>query len=253
MNLKTSFVEDKKETYQPVTFGAYIFDRKNAILSFNGNTIPLTPKAFAVLGMLFDSAGNLVTKEALFEAIWPNLVVTEAALTVCIREIRKALGDAPNHPIYIETIHKHGFRFIGKIKGRQAIVTHGLVGRDTSLARLKATLEIGITTSTRQIFFISGEAGIGKTSLLEIFIESQRQSNNYWIAKGQCIEHYGVGKAYLPLLDALGRLCREFDDELLSTALARYAPSWVPHLPSLHSSLDKAEISVRLPMQALNG
>jgi len=236
MNLKTEVADKNTNTYKPVSFGAYFFDRSNAVLQRHGNAVALTPKAFAVLGQLIDSAGGLVTKEALFEAVWPKVVVTEAALTVCIREIRKALGDKPSQPVYIETVHKHGFRFIGKIDTQpESISAHGLVGRDAPLTMLQDRLAVALT-ATRQLVFISGEAGIGKTSVLETFVENQRQTGNYWIAKGQCIEHYGAGEAYLPLLDAMGRLCRETDDESLPAVLARYAPSWLAHLPSVRFS-----------------
>ena len=54
-----------------------------------------------------------------------------------------------------------------------------------------------------------------------------------WIGHGQCIEQYGVGEAYLPLLEALGRLCRGPEGERLVALLAQYAPSWVVQLPAL--------------------
>ena len=54
-----------------------------------------------------------------------------------------------------------------------------------------------------------------------------------WVARGQCIAHYGAGEAYLPVLDALGRLCREPGSEPLLTALAQHAPTWLAQMPSL--------------------
>lgn len=97
------------------SFGPFKLDPSNALLLQNGDPIPLTPKAFAVLSYLIKFAGELVTKDAIFKAVWPNVIVTEAALTVCIREIRKALTDSTRKPMYIETVYKRGFRFIGNI------------------------------------------------------------------------------------------------------------------------------------------
>src|SRR5512145_130106 len=75
--------------------------------------LPLTPKAFAVLRHLVEHAGRLVTKDELLTAVWRDTVVSEAALTTCIRDLRKSLDDSSRTPRYIETVHRRGFRFIG--------------------------------------------------------------------------------------------------------------------------------------------
>src|SRR6266849_7434100 len=64
----------------------------------------LMPKAFAVLRHLVDHAGRLITKEELLTRVWRDAIVSEAALTTCIRDLRKALGDSPDAPRYIETV-----------------------------------------------------------------------------------------------------------------------------------------------------
>jgi DNA-binding winged helix-turn-helix (wHTH) protein len=73
-------------------------DATNACLWRGAEAIRLTPQAWAVLAVLIDRAGQLVTKEALFETAWPDTVVSEAALVVCIRKIRQALGDTARTP-----------------------------------------------------------------------------------------------------------------------------------------------------------
>src|SRR5215471_2370085 len=77
--------------------------------------VRLPPKAFAVLRLLMEQAGQLVTKETLLEAIWPDAVVSEAALTVCIGELRKALRETAQAPRFIQTVHRRGYRFIGHL------------------------------------------------------------------------------------------------------------------------------------------
>src|SRR5215510_16260352 len=77
--------------------------------------VRLPPKAFAVLRLLMEQAGQLVTKEALLEAIWPDAVVTEAVLTVCIGELRKVLGETAQAPHFIQTVHRRGYRFMGQL------------------------------------------------------------------------------------------------------------------------------------------
>jgi DNA-binding response OmpR family regulator len=70
--------------------------------------IPLRPKTFAVLRCLLAHPGQLVTKAALLDAVWPETMVTDVALMICIRELRQALGDDPKTPQFIETIHRRG-------------------------------------------------------------------------------------------------------------------------------------------------
>lgn len=66
-----------------------------------------------------ERGGQVVIKEDLFKIVWPNTVVSDAALTVCIRELRQALGDDAKASQYIETVHRRGYRFIGKVVSSQ--------------------------------------------------------------------------------------------------------------------------------------
>src|SRR2546425_4143729 len=83
--------------------------------------LQLTPKAFAVLRYLMEHPGRLVTKEELLRAIWPDTVVSEWALTTCIRKIRKALGEEAGAPQYIATVHRRGYRFIAPLTTAQPV------------------------------------------------------------------------------------------------------------------------------------
>ena len=97
---------------QQLTFGSYRFDRQNGQLWRGKQEVRLTPKAAAVLRYLVERAGQVVTKEELFAAVWPDTVVSDAALTTCIQEVRQALRDDARRPRYIETVHRRGFRFL---------------------------------------------------------------------------------------------------------------------------------------------
>jgi len=76
-------------------------------------------KALAVLCHFVQHPGQLVTKDDLFAAAWPETVVSDATLASCIQEIRQALGDDAKRPRYIETVHRRGFRFIEKVVSSQ--------------------------------------------------------------------------------------------------------------------------------------
>src|SRR5262249_22995439 len=70
--------------------------------------VRLPPKVFAVLRQLVEHAGQLVTKEALLEAVWPEMAVSETVLTNCIGDLRKVLGETAQAPRFIQTVHRRG-------------------------------------------------------------------------------------------------------------------------------------------------
>jgi pimeloyl-ACP methyl ester carboxylesterase len=96
-------------------FGPFRLDPASGHLYRDETIVPLTPKAFAVLGYLTSRGGQLVGKQELLTALWPGVFVGDAVLKVAINEIRKALGDQPRDSHYIETAYRRGYRFIAPI------------------------------------------------------------------------------------------------------------------------------------------
>ncbi len=115
---------------------------------------------------------------------------------------------------------------------RQSVSAVYTVGREKELDRLHQWLHKAVN-GTRQIVFVAGEAGVGKTTLLETFLTEVWDYGTLWIGRGQCIEHYGAGEAYLPVLEALSRLCREPAGEEFLAFLIHQAPTWVLQMPWL--------------------
>ncbi len=257
-------------------------DTANECVWRGTRAIPLTPKTFAVLRYLVEHPGRLVTKEELLNAAWPDIYVSDAALKVCIRRIRQALGDQPHASRFIETVHWRGYRFIGKISETHEAVRSpesrvrsleksgvqspqpesqedkpciehsasapqsairnpqsaiGIVGREGELAQLQRRLEQALR-GERQIVFVTGELGIGKTTVVEAFLERVAADRGLWIARGQCVAHHGAGEAYLPVLEALDRLCRTPGHERLPLLLSQHAQMWLAQMPSLMSPAD---------------
>jgi predicted ATPase len=93
----------------------------------------------------------------------------------------------------------------------------------------------------RQIVFVTGEAGIGKTSLIDTFLRSVASDPTVRMSGGQCLEQYGTGEAYLPVLEAIGRLCREHRQVV--DVLRAEAPMWLLQMPSLVSASDRESLS----------
>jgi predicted ATPase/DNA-binding winged helix-turn-helix (wHTH) protein len=202
--------------------------------------ILLTPKAFAVLEFLVERPGRLASHKELLRAVWPNTVVDPQAVKRHVLAVRSALGDRPRKSLFIETIPKRGYRFIAPVDeplvkspiafGRPA---QALVGRENALEVLGETWQRAVS-GERQIVIINGEAGIGKTALVEEF---QRQvaagERSVHIAHGQCIEGLGSKEAYGAMLEALGRLCRGPHADPIVRILSADAPTWVAQLPGI--------------------
>jgi predicted ATPase/DNA-binding winged helix-turn-helix (wHTH) protein len=204
--------------------------------------ILLSPKTFFVLAYLVENAGRLVTHDELLEAVWSDSVVEPQAVKRHILTVRSALGDRPKHSLFVETVARRGYRFIAPVSERSAPerpttvsdrLSQDLVGRGGVLKMLRETWQ-RVLNGERQIIFITGELGIGKTALAEVF---QRRvafgEQSIRIAHGQCIEGYGSKEAYGPVLDALGRLCRGPQAEPLVEILSAEAPTWLAQLPGL--------------------
>jgi predicted ATPase/DNA-binding winged helix-turn-helix (wHTH) protein len=237
-------------------------DLANECLRRGSQVTSLRPKTFTVLQCLVEHADQLVPKAALFDAVWPETAVSDNVLMVCIRELRRALHDDLKTPQFIQTVHRRGYRFIGTItpatepqaehqaksllylapKSNPLSTQHlalsavSLVGREQELAHLHGWLTRA-RSGMRQVVLVTGEAGLGKTTLVDTFLAGLRDQE-IWRGRGQCLEHHGGGEAYLPVLEALGRLGREPGGQELVTLLARQAPTCLVHLPGLLSPTD---------------
>ena len=122
-----------------IAFGRFRLDRVNECLWREARAIPLRPKAFAVLKLLVEHPGQLVTKQQLLETVWPATFVSDAVLKDCIRQLREALGDAAGSPRYIETAHRRGYRFIGHLgsvadEDAPALPGPAAIGGDAAIA-----------------------------------------------------------------------------------------------------------------------
>jgi DNA-binding winged helix-turn-helix (wHTH) protein/alpha-beta hydrolase superfamily lysophospholipase len=100
-----------------VSFGDFRFEIATGRLWSGASEIRLTPKASDVLTQLIRHAGEPVSKNDLFATVWNGIAVSDDALTTCIQELRRALGDDSKQPRFIETRHRRGYRFVAEISG----------------------------------------------------------------------------------------------------------------------------------------
>ena len=243
-------------------FGPFLLDAANQQLVRGERTMALTPKSLAVLTYLSTRPGRLVSKEELLHAVWPGVHVGDAVLKTSVREIRKALDDPARAPVFIETVHRRGYRFISPVTAGRADDNDGgrehrdaasptaipggavsrvaslrPVGRDAELDRLEGYLALALQ-GQRQIVFITGEPGVGKTTLADLFVR-RLEDRGVAVTRGQCLDLHGAGESYMPVLEALARLGRCADGERVLTVLARHAPTWLAQMPSLVKPADR--------------
>jgi DNA-binding winged helix-turn-helix (wHTH) protein len=202
--------------------------------------ILLAPKAFAVLRYLVEHPGRLVTHDELLEALWPKTYVQPEVLKSHIAAIRAVLGDDARKPIFIETLSRRGYRFIAPVTegvpARSSTASGPakvLVGRDGPLAELHQCLR-RMSKGERQMVFVTGEPGIGKTAVTDAVIDRAAvETPDIRIARGQCIEGYGSKEAYYPVLEALSGLYRGDGGDAIVQILAAQAPTWLVQFPAL--------------------
>jgi len=226
-----------------IRFDAFELDEANALLLHAGEPMNLAPTPFAVLCALARQPANLLTKEALLDSVWGHRFVSESVLKTAISDLRSALKDDPRKPRLIETVSRKGYRFIAKpapiahITGPAAVPASSrdpaFIGRGEALLCLQQAWDLACS-GKRAIVWVAGEPGIGKTMLIEQFAAALGDAA---VARGQCVEHYGSGEPYLPVLEAIAELCRT--DPTLSALLRQVAPTWLLQMPWLSTAEER--------------
>ena len=219
-------------------FQSFGLDTSNQCLHHNGTQIELAPKLFAVLRYLVENPGRLVTHDELLDALWPETYVQPQVLRTYVLELRKVLGDDAAQPRFIQTLPKRGYRFVAPVTehieahrprmemGSHAPRTEAIIGRDEELDFLKNQLDL-LANGQRRVVFVTGDAGIGKTALVDSFCRSIQLSVGASVGRGQCVQRFGAAEEYYPVTEALSQLASGTYGEDLHRILARRAPAWL--------------------------
>ncbi len=212
-------------------FGDCTLDTRRYELRRVGTRIPLRPKVFRVLVYLIEQRDRVVTRDEVLAQVWTNQYVGDETLTSCVKVARRAIGDTGRTQRVIQTVHSRGLRFVAEVtvvdgqpappiappQGQALAPTVSpptLVGREAELSILHRWYTTA-RQGRRQVGFIAGEAGIGKTTLVETFV------------------------AQVAVLEALGRLCRGPEGAHFLAWLRQHAPSWLGQMPALLSDADR--------------
>jgi DNA-binding winged helix-turn-helix (wHTH) protein/tetratricopeptide (TPR) repeat protein len=220
------------------SFQAFRLDDVNQCLWQGDTRLTLTPKPFAVLQYLVQHPGRLITHDELLNAIWPDTYVQPEVLRRYILEIRRVLADSADNPRFVQTFAKRGYQFITPVTDEPVDALTNipaaptlLVGRQCALSDLDDFLRTALE-GHRQVVFVSGEAGIGKTSLVDVF-QQRAIARGVRVTRGQSVEGFGGKEAYYPIFEALGQLAKGNGAKDFVDTLATQAPTWLIQFPSL--------------------
>ena len=232
---------------QSLTFGPFRLDLLQSRLWRETQPIAIRPQALTVLRYLVMHSDRLVTKTELFQHVWDGRQVTDTVLRGCIHTIRVALADTATTPQYLETVGRQGYRFrLGRVAPRlRPAEARPVVGRQGEVAWLRERW-LWAREGRRQFGVLSGEAGIGKTTVVDLFVASLPTPYEVGIGRGQCVDTYGEGEPYLPMLEALGQVGQSPHREALRSVLQRYAPTWLVHLPGLLGDGERERLQQQL-------
>jgi predicted ATPase/DNA-binding winged helix-turn-helix (wHTH) protein len=226
-------------------FEAFRLDSANGCLYHDGAQIDLPPKQFAILNFLVENPGRLITHDELLDKLWPETFVQPQVLRTYVLELRKVLGDEAGNPRFIQTMPKRGYRFVAPVTDSNEPVSGSITGASHSSASAAHAVSPGFVNRTkelallgaefghigqgdqgkRRVVFITGEAGIGKTALVDFFC--RQLAAGTIVARGECVPGVGAREEYYPVNEALGHLCTSAVAEEACRVLARMAPAWL--------------------------
>ena len=232
-----------------IIFGPFGLDTDPDRLWRGLEEVPLRAKSLSVLAYLARRPGLLVTKDALREQVWGTTHVSDTTLRVTVREIRATLDDDTTSSSYIETVPGRGYRFVTDSEASSGVESAASqkadrlrAGQGASIVGRRREIEyllncfLEADKGRRQLVFVGGEPGAGKTALVQLFMERLTGRPGTTLVGSQCVMSFGAGEAYGPVLEALGRLAREPVGGALIRLLDRCAPMWLVQLPAVVES-----------------
>lgn len=165
-------------TSRAICFGPFSLDRNDRRLRRDGAPVELNARYFDALALLVSNPGALVTKDRFLDEVWRGVPVTDEALTQCIKTLRRALGDDAAAPRFIETVPKHGYRFVAPVDAGAGAVEPSAARPDWLATILQggagaigggmAGLVGGLVYGIAGVSQPSGQSGAGLSMLLVI-------------------------------------------------------------------------------------
>ena len=153
-------------------FGEFVLDPGNRILTRAGIPVDLGGRYLDALVLLASERGRLISKDRLHEEVWRGVPVTDEALSQAIMALRRALGDDAGKPRFIETVPRHGYRFIAEVSGATATAQPVASSTDYSTLRLVGGGVLGAAAAGAAVGLLYGSlaAGEGAGSALSLVL-----------------------------------------------------------------------------------
>jgi DNA-binding winged helix-turn-helix (wHTH) protein len=235
-----------------VSFPPFRLDASEQQLWKGTKLLSVRRKPFAILQYLVANPRRLVTHDELLEGVWRGTVVSESAVRTHLHELRQMLGEG-----FIETVIGRGYRFTREVQPDGApdpapaaapsppvgVTDRAMIGRTDELGVLRAALERA-RTGRRQLVFVTGEPGIGKTTLVDAFL-AELAGSDVVGARGQAIEQHSAPEPYRPVIDLIGQLPHSRLGDRAIASLVRYAPTFLSQLPQLVPDAQLADVTRR--------
>jgi DNA-binding winged helix-turn-helix (wHTH) protein len=218
-------------------FDEFELNAETLELTRDGQIVKADMLVVRLLHVLVEHAGELVTKRELLARVWGGQAVSENVITVAMTRLRKTLGHKAGEREFVANVHGRGYRFIrpvvtrgtaGPVVAPQGPSLKGLpfVGRDRVLELVRAAMELS-RSGHGSVCMLMGEAGIGKTSVVEV-IESEALSSGFAVAWGSCREP-GQTPPLWPFVEIVRGLLDQarvdFSEPRFATALGELARS----------------------------
>lgn len=241
-------------------FGPFRLDTATQLLWKEASNITLTPKVYRLLLYFLQHSGRLISHAELFDIVWNGRNVSDSALRLAVNSLRKALQDESKAPRYILTVCKRGYRFLAEVIVKdchqnpdageiiplqyrpQAQVCPTWIEYTQELMKLQEAFQQA-SNGERRLIFLHGEQGIGKTTLLDMFL-TKTQHPELAVLLARCVQMREAAEPFLPLLEALELHCREPYGRFLIERLNQLAPSWLYQMLNV---LDHDEIAMLQP------
>ena len=162
------------DTLPILRFDGFALDRADRQVCRDGAPLELGSRYFDALVLLVEARGALVSKDRFMDEVWRGIPVTDEALTQCIRTLRRALGDEAGNPRFIQTVPKHGYRFLAEVEEEGSAPTGSEsssvpLQREPGPGRLAAATTLGgaLTGVIGGLFYgIAGASGGASTVLV---------------------------------------------------------------------------------------
>ena len=224
-----------------VEFGPFRLEMAKGHLLRGQERVHLRPKAWRVLCVLATRPGEVVSQSELLDEVWQGAAVVPQVLNSAVGELRQALREGADGARYVETIPRRGYRFTpgseasSEVAPAAASRSSRFVGRGAELEWLDARWKLA-TSGGGSLSFVSGPAGIGKTSLIRKFSERGLAAIEGRVLAGECIDQHGSAEPFFPLLMALGELVRQPDYQAVRARLVSHGGRWLAQVPGALSS-----------------